>query len=160
MSARTQLIAALVAGCSMMPIAAHAALQDCDVSATPVAFGAYDPLVASPKQSVGTISVNCTVTLVALLVTWDIRLSTGSSGSFANRRMMNGASPLNYNLYRDADYGAIWGDGTAGTSYLSEITLFAVGTTSQSFSVYGRIPVAQDRPAGAYSDTIVVTLNF
>ena len=36
----------------------------------------------------------------------------------------------------------------------------AVGTTTTSFSVYGRIPVAQDRPAGAYTDTIVVTLNY
>lgn len=139
---------------------AEAALQSCNVSATTLAFGAYDPLRASPTDGVGTVSVVCTVTLVAILVTWDIRLSTGGSNSFASRRMLSGANQLNYNLYLDSGRSTIWGDGTASTSFVSGITLLAIGTNTLNFSVYGRIPAGQDRGAGSYSDPIIVTLNY
>lgn len=160
MNARTTTGATLATLLTFISPAARAALQDCDVSATTVAFGAYDPLRASPTTSVGTISVTCQVTLVALLWPWDIKISTGGSGSYATRRMINGAHQLDYNLYLDSGYGTIWGDGTGTTSYLSALTLLAIGSSTHNFSIYGRVPAGQDRGAGSYSDTIIVTLNY
>jgi spore coat protein U-like protein len=145
---------------ALMPAASQAALESCSVSATSVAFGAYDPLNASPAISAGTVSVTCTVSLIALLWTVDIKLSAGGSGSFATRRMTSGASQLDYNLYLNSARTTIWGDGTGGSSYASPLTPLAVGTTTQNFPVYGRIPAGQDRSAGAYTDTIVVTIEY
>lgn len=160
MSARPQLIALTAAMLAMTSPASLAALQHCDVSATPLPFGAYDPLSASAATSVGTISVTCSVTLLALLVSWDIQLSAGSSASFAGRQMTNGASRLDYNLFLNSNYTIVWGDGTGGTSYVSALTLLAIGSTTRNYTLYGRIPAGQDLRAGGYSDTIVVTLNY
>ena len=65
---------------------------------------------------------------------------------------------LQYNLYKDAAYAQIWGNGTGGT-----VTL--VNTNSGSgvgptHTIYGRIPAGQDLPVGVYTDTIVITITF
>ena len=36
----------------------------------------------------------------------------------------------------------------------------APDTTPRTFAVYGRIPAAQDKPLGSYSDTVIATVNF
>jgi spore coat protein U-like protein len=41
--------------------------------------------------------------------------STGSSGTYALRTLRSGANVLNYNLYFDAAYTQVRGDGTNGT---------------------------------------------
>jgi len=71
-----------------------------------------------------------------------------------SRQMQSGAYSLTYNLYTDSLRSIIWGDGTSGT--------MLVGTTgtSATYAVYGRIPAAQDLPAGSYNDSITVTLTF
>jgi spore coat protein U-like protein len=157
---RRAVTGALALLCAIMPAASQAALQSCSVAATSVAFGAYDPLNASPTNSVGTVSVTCSVTLLALLWSWDIKLSAGGSGSLVTRQMTSGASQLNYNLYLDSGRTTIWGDGTGGSAYPSPLILLAIGTTTHNFPVYGRIPAGQDRGAGAYTDTIVVTIEY
>jgi spore coat protein U-like protein len=67
---------------------------------------------------------------------------------------------LNYNLFLDSNRSTIWGDGTGSTSYVSAGSLLAVGTSNRQYTVYGRVPAGQDRGAGSYTDTIVVTLNY
>jgi spore coat protein U domain-containing protein, fimbrial subunit CupE1/2/3/6 len=139
---------------------AHAVLESCAISATSVAFGSYDPLSAAPADVAGTVSMTCTVTLVAAGASWNIRLSVGGSGSYAPRRMASGGNFLNYNLYTNAGRTTVWGDGTGGTSYISGSQTLLIGNTAFNYPVYGRIPVAQDRPSGSYTDTIIVTLNY
>lgn len=151
---------AVVALALAAPNCAHAILEGCDVSATNLAFGVYDPLSAAARDSVGTVIVSCSVTLVGLLVSWDIQLSTGGSGSYASRRMTAGAQTLAYNIYTNPTRTVVWGDGTAGTGRVSETKLLAVGVTQSVYAAYGRIPAAQDRPPGTYTDSIVVTLTF
>ncbi|MET0291025.1 MAG: spore coat protein U domain-containing protein, partial [Steroidobacteraceae bacterium] len=82
------------------------------VSATPVSFLTYDPLSATPKTAVGTITVGCVG--LGLLPNATIKLSSGTSSSFAPRTMKSGIHTLNYNLYTDT--GAVWGDGSPGTA--------------------------------------------
>lgn len=135
----------------------------CIVSATPVNFGVYDPLLATPDDTSGTITVICTnrpppgnVDLVYLL-----RLSRGLSGTFRPRQMAAGAERLDYNLYLNAGRSLIWGDGTELTLFLpGSMRLTGNRTLTQTHTIYARMPARQNADAGNYTDTIVVTLEF
>lgn len=104
--------------------------------------------------------MTCTAILVGVSASWDILLSTGSSGSFSPRRLFSGGNSLLYNLYTSAGRTQVWGDGTAGTAKVSDSQLLLVGTNQYSYTTYGRIPALQDRAPGAYMDTITVTVNY
>jgi spore coat protein U-like protein len=145
---------------SLMPAPALALGLDCTVSATGVAFGNYNPTNGTPTDAAGNVHVFCTVLLVSVLAQTNISLNTGGSGSFASRKMSSGANQLNYNLYREASHTTIWGDGTGGTSIFTDNTLIAVLGTSIDHTIYGRIPAGQYVPAGGYTDTITVTVEF
>jgi spore coat protein U-like protein len=80
---------------------------------------------------------------------------TGSGATVAVRKMSNGGNTVNYSLYSDSGRSTVWGN-TVGTD-----TVAATGNgTSQSYTVYGRVP-AQTTPAAAtYTDTITVTVTY
>lgn len=129
------------------------AINDCTISANPVNFGPSN-LLASPIRATGTLSVRC-VNNNAFRIT----LNGGTvAGSVAARKMKpagGGTDRLSYRLSTSLD-GALWGDGTAGTSvYTGTGTGSTVGIT-----VYGMLP-AQATPApGDYSDTVTATVYF
>jgi spore coat protein U-like protein len=152
--------AAIACALACAPPPAMALLQSCTVAATTVNFATYNPQSATTDDAVGTVTVTCSVTLLGLLESWTIALSTGGSGTFANRQMSSAGHHLTYNLYTNATRTTVWGDGTAGTSVVSDSRLLSVGTNNYSYSVYGRVPIAQDRPPGTYVDGITVTLNY
>jgi spore coat protein U-like protein len=139
-----------LAGGLFLMLPGQAAARCTNVSATAVAFGSYNPMSATPLDAAGSISYACTPNTPPL-----ITLSRGSSSTFLPRRL-GGAAGLSYNLYLDAARTVIWGDGTGGTSALNGPTT----RPSATVPVYGRIPPMQDVAAGAYTDLIVVTLNF
>lgn len=144
----------------LLPGTAHA-IADCTVSATGVAFGNYAFTDPAPTDTTGNVQVSCTLSgLISLNVNYTILLSTGGGGSYAPRKMTNGANPLRYNLYTNAGRSTVWGDGTAGTSVVSDGYLLGIGTTVRNYPVYGRLPASQNTPAGAYADTITVTVNY
>ncbi len=65
---------------------------------------------------------------------------------------------MNFNLYKDAAFTQVWGDGTAST-----FTVAGTGSgllTANSLTVYGQIPVSQDKPTGTYSSLITVTVSY
>lgn len=136
---------------------AAACLGVMSVSAVPVNFGAYNPLSASEKTATGQVSVTCNLLFgLGLLPSFTVALSTGTSGSYAPRKMANGAQRLSYNLYDDA--GSVWGNGLGGTVLGSFNGVLSLGTLN--FPVKGRIPVGQDVASGAYADTITVLVDF
>ncbi|MDN3556612.1 Csu type fimbrial protein [Halomonas maura] len=153
------LLILLVAGLGM-PRPAAALLESCEVSATGVSFGTYDPLDASDTEAAGNVEVTCTVVLVGLLVTYDIELSTGGSGTYFPREMASGTNSLEYQLYTDATRATVWGDGVSGTGTRGFNTFLSVGTHTQDYAVYGSIPAGQMVEAGSYSDTITVTVLY
>lgn len=119
----------------------------CTVTTTPVVFGAYDALNATPKDGVGVVDTSCTVnTSIAA------RLGPGN-GTVMARKMMNGAHSLNYNVYIDAARTNVWGGESAG------FTNFGSGKR-MIMTVYGRIPAGQAKPGGTYSDVLVVTVVY
>jgi spore coat protein U-like protein len=133
---------------------------DCNVSTTGVAFGNYNPTNGSPTDATGNVHVFCTVLLVSVLSQTNISLSKGDSGSFTPRKMSSGANQLNYNLYKEASHTTVWGDGTGGTGIFTDNVTIAVLGTSIDHTIYGRIPAGQYVPAGSYTDTITITVEF
>ena len=87
----------------------------CAVSATGLNFGVYDPLSAAPLVATGQVTVTCGLAGgMAVRVSLATSYSIGSGGSYALRTMRAGANPLNYNLFFDAAFTQICGDGYRG----------------------------------------------
>ena len=143
----------------VLSTAARAQPVTCTVSATPVSFGSYNVFNASPLDATGTITVHCT-NLVSLFVNYTVKLSKGLSSSYAPRQMANGANRLDYDLYTDATRLTVWGDGSAGTSFISNGFLVVLLGVTANHTVYGRVPALQNVAVGSYSDNITVTLTF
>ena len=125
----------------------------CTISTTAVSFGTYNVFNASATAANGTVTYHCGSADHNIV----IDLSTGS-GTYATRTLKKVAENLNYNLYRDAAFATVWGDGSGTTGH------YTIGNppnnTDVNLTVYGRITALQDVSAGAYSDTVVATINF
>lgn len=134
----------------LAPGFAHAA---CSVAPTSVAFGVYSPFNVAPTDTAGTLRVSCDTATVG----YTLLLSPGGAGSYLPRRLDGGVYTLAYNLYTDALRTIVWGDGSGGTTTLSGA--FAL-PGAIDHTVYGRMPAQQNVGAGAYTDTLTVTLNF
>ncbi len=134
----------------LAPGLTHAA---CSVNSTPVAFGTYSPLYVAPTDTAGTLRVSCD----AATLGYTLLLTSGGAGSYSPRRLDGGAYTLAYNLYADALRSVVWGDGSGGTATVSGA--FAL-PGAIDHTVYGRVPAQQNVGAGAYTDTITVTLDF
>jgi len=139
---------------------AYAVLATCSASATGVAFGPYDVFSATPTEATGDISVSCTGLVVSVLISYDIQLSPGSSGAYSARALVSGPHSLAYNLYTDSIRTVIWGDGSSGTSTVSDGYALGLFTVTRQYPVYGRIPARQNAFVGSYNDTLIVTVNY
>ena len=119
--------------------------------ATTLDFGSNGVLTSALDQS-STITVQCTNT-----TPYNVGLSSGAApgATVTTRKMTNGAATINYSLYSNAGRTTNWGN-TVGTD-----TVSATGDgASQAFTVYGRVPAQTTPAAGAYSDTITVTVTY
>lgn len=141
-----------------LPVAANAAT--CNVSATTVGFGGYDTLSPLNDDATGTVTVSCSGGLISLLVSYNILLSKGGAGTYTPRRMASGSNTLNYNLYTNITRTTIWGDGTGGSSIVSDGYLVGLFVVTRNYTVYGRIPALQNVASGSYVDTITATVNY
>lgn len=144
------------------PVQALCVLCVCTTQTTNVAFGTYNPLAFGNVDSTGSVKVTCGG-VASVLLPFKIDISAGSSGSTGTRTMRNGANTLNYNLYTDAAYTTVWGDGSGATqNILGSFTLDLLGLSpAQNFWVYGRLPGRQlTAVPGVYADTINVTLTY
>jgi spore coat protein U-like protein len=126
---------------------------NCTISTTPVAFGAYDPVATNNTTGVdasasGTVVVACTKNTAATI-------DLGNGGNFSGtRRMSSGSDFLGYSLYSDAAHTSAWGSGASSVAYN------AASKNAATLDVYGLSPKGQDVSVGAYSDTVVATINY
>ncbi len=125
----------------------------CGVTANPIAFGSYLGTGAAPAiDAAGNIVVTCAGNNL-----YFVQLNNGNNVNGTQRRMLRTAGPaayLNYELYSDAARTQRFG------SSLFELVIGISNGAPQSIPVYARLPAAQVAPAGAYLDTIQVTLTF
>ena len=126
----------------------------CTIATSPVQFGGYNVFASAPTDSHGSVSYRCSGGAKNM---W-IAISRGDSPTWPQRTLAKGTERLLYNLFRDAARTAIWGDFSAGTSGYYEKD--PPNNQTITVPVYGRIPAGQDVSAGAYSDSVSVTVNF
>ena len=139
------------------PVTATVA-TNCLVSATALAFGTYAQGGGDVDQS-STVNVRCSVG-----TNFSVGLNPGATGgaTVTTRRMVSGANQLAYSLFTNAARTTNWGQ-TVGTDTVPGVGAgFGVPNTV-ALTVYGRIPdnvANQTLPAGAYSDTVTVTVTY
>ena len=140
---------------------------NCTISATSLAFGSYDPIVANK-----TTALNGTATVTVACVkgsTPTIGLGLGNYALSGTRRMRHATSTgefLSYEINKPPNVSA----GTActfpGTSPWgnSGVGLFtpaaAPDKNSRSFNVCGTVPAGQNVEVGIYTDVVVASVNF
>jgi spore coat protein U-like protein len=124
----------------------------CTIDPATLAFGNYD---ATANVDVST---NITVRCTSGSSYW-VGLGPGSNASGSARRMANGGNFLTYELYRDSNRTQVWdnADPAPATPHLSAGN---AGYSAYTTPVYGRIPASQIVPIGAYTDSVVMTVNF
>ena len=142
------------------PVLAQSAL--CSFTSTPgAAFGPYDDALATPTDTSTSVVVNCLRNGGPANITVTLQLGpSAGSGQIANRAMRAGAESLAYNLYRDAGRSLVWGQTAgvdAGTLGINGIP--NNGSKNGTFVIYGRIPAQQSVGAGAYTDSVQITVS-
>jgi len=132
-----------------------AVTRKCFVTTASLDFGQYDPVQANATAALdaqSTLTVACTKGTV-----FTIDLDNGVNATGDSRRMVGGAgSHLNYDLYQDPARTLRWGN-VAGQILDGGV---APSRDPRTFTVYGRIPGAQDVEVGQFQDTVLVTVNF
>lgn len=130
--------------------------SNCALSTTAVAFGNINVTANSNTDNTGGLSVTCT-SGTAWTASADAGVGTGAT--LATRVMLNGTNALNYALYTDSARTTVWGSGATGSS-TSTITGTGTGA-AQANTIYARVPSGQTGvPAGAYADTVGVTVTY
>jgi spore coat protein U-like protein len=123
---------------------------DCSISAANLVFGTYSGAQLDAQSQ---ISLTCTSGTA-----WNVGLNQGTfAGATVTTRKMTGpgTSSMSYSLFRNSARSQNWGN-TVGTD-----TVSGTGSgSSQSVTVFGRVPSAQNLPAGSYQDTIIATITF
>ena len=138
------------------PVTGWAAPTCAFQSTGPLSFGAYNVFDTTALASTATIAYVCQPKIV---VNPPIISASTGNGTYAARYMLNGTNRLYYNLFVDAAATTIFGNGSAGTATLTG-ELITKPDHFGSATVYGRVPAGQDVSAGAYTDTLVITINF
>ncbi|HXX10046.1 MAG TPA: spore coat protein U domain-containing protein [Burkholderiales bacterium] len=135
--------------------------NSCTVSAPTVAFGAISAGAAATNTA-NTITLTCnhkaTVSAVAL--------NNGSNASGTQKRMTDGTDFLNYLI--DVPTGATFNTCPAAgagpewnaTNTIVATSLFAASGGPKPINICASIPAAQYPEAGAYTDTVQITVTF
>jgi len=156
---------ALLVGASLLPtlpatavttatgnLTVHITITDeCRVQASDLNFGSHG--VFNTDFDVGsTIGVQCTA---GTAYTVALGVGNGAGASTAARKMTGPGGTLTYTLYSDAARTTLWGE-TVPTN-----TVGGTGNGSvQNIPVYGRVPIQTTPAAGAYADTVIISVTY
>lgn len=128
------------------------AVDSCDVTATDLSFGTYDPLNPSPTDADSVVTVTCTVDTGYVI---GLDAGVGNGASTDTRKLSNGNQAIDYSLYRDSGRKLVWGNTGDADTAAGMGTGMPVETP-----VYGRIPPGQTVKRGVYIDTVTVSVMF
>lgn len=125
----------------------------CIVAASALSFGSYNPTAGTNADATTTLSVTCTS---GTSYTVGLSAGNGSGATVSSRKLTNGGNTLNYALYQDSARTTNWGN-TPGTDTPASAV---AGSSATTLTVYGRIASGQNVPAGSYTDSVTVTVNY
>jgi spore coat protein U-like protein len=149
-----------IAGEATSSLSVSASVTDnCIIGSSPaVNFSAYDPIVANQSSALdqtGTVTLTCTQGAVATIALGPGENSANAVGTTRAMKKSGAANYLSYELYGDSARTTVWGTGVNAQTEPA-----APSDAAVNYTVYGRVPAAQDVPAGSYSDTVAITVNF
>nr|WP_187433356.1 spore coat U domain-containing protein [Serratia marcescens] len=105
----------------------------------------------------GSILIRCNP---GLSVSLALNVGNNVTGSIAGgRKLLNSATSetLLYQLYQDANYSILWGDGGNGGTVQ---TVSSTGST-QEIKIYATLMASSTLPtSGTYNDTVLVTVTY
>jgi spore coat protein U-like protein len=170
LAATTAALTAWAAGSKITTLNVTASVpQNCLITANAVSFGDYDPVAAnsstgSDVTATGSVSVTCTKSSTGVAIT----LGGGSNAVGATRRLAGTVTGdfLTYELYQPSAATAAAPCAYPGTVWNATTGIFSPNagtwgaTSAFSFNICGSIPKAQNVSADAYTDAIVLTINF
>jgi len=139
-----------------LPVQAQVALNCSFQSAPTLNFLTYDPNGANnatPLDQTTTIKVSCTKGATATA-----GIDTGThpgQATIGTRALGNGPKYLGYDLYQDPTRTLPWTNSGAGL-----YTFVSTDSAPASLNLYGRIFAGQNVPAGIYTDTLIITINY
>lgn len=149
----------MMSSCGM----AGTAWAGCTISSSGLAFGAYQPLTfdgrltSVDKTSTATISISCSGIVTG--GSYSIALGPSTVGNSMSPRYLanpQGGPNLAFNVYREGTHSMVWGDGPGVIG-----GLIPGGDSTQSHTVYGKMPAAQNTlRVGTYSGTLVMTVTY
>jgi spore coat protein U-like protein len=141
------LLLLLLCGALLMPRSAHAAGVTCTATVSPnLNFASYDPQVGTVSTQT-TLNWTCTASstfFVGSSATMCFSIGTGTGGGTqTSPRQMTGGTgtPLQYQIYSQANQGLAWGSVTNNNSVIRQVAFQSFGDTTQSGSItiYGSI---------------------
>jgi spore coat protein U-like protein len=118
----------------------------CTIAATDMAFPAYSQTANADTSSL--VTVQCTGTSGALGFTVD-----DGANFLVSRRLTDATNYLNYTIAVTQGAAAI------ANATAVPVTVSAVDGSGTA-TLFGRIPAQGNKPAGNYTDTVVVTLTY
>ena len=125
----------------------------CEISSAYVAFGTYDPLGSSRRDTIGSITVTC-MGNAGDAVSYSLLLDTmGQQGNY--RVMMNGVHQLNYLIFADNGYTQVWGDGNGGSTVVNDSYTMATHQSSRTYPLYGRVLSGQHQAKSNRAPVVV-----
>lgn len=151
-------LGALVLAVAPAPASAICIACSCDVSADPITFLPFNPLLTPTVNAAGVVHVSC-VGVAGAFVDQEVRMGPSArTGTFAREMEKTGGARLPYNLYLDAGRTQVWTE-TAPNTHIYNITLGLLAF-SYNVDVFAKIEDAGTAQPGAYTDTITVTLIY
>ena len=132
----------------------------CSIDVSTLDFGsnAGTALLGGNLNATTSVSVTCTSGSP-----YSIGVNNGSNASSGQRRMINGANYISYNLYTDSGHANAWTTASNSTTCTtSNSCLLGTGNGSaQLTSIYGVVPSVATAPAaGNYSDSVTMTVTY
>ena len=126
----------------------------CNITSTPMNFGAYDPMSSVPLTATGSFNISCKPNKQIFNIT--LQLTSGNSGSYSQRNMTSGGGDqLFYNIYANAAQTSVLGDGSGGSVSLTQIVS---RQAPWDLTFYGQIPALQNVTPGVYNDLLTATI--
>lgn len=137
----------LTAWLVMQPLAA------CELQLQALSFGVYDIFSPVPSDSISQLEISCAPDTL-----FRVSLDAGNTTLGFERQMQSliDTDRLRYNLFVDAGYQTIWGDGSAGTVTRSHLSTALPAV----LPLYGRIYPLQNVRPGQYRDAIIITVEW
>lgn len=131
--------------------------RDCQITAPPINFGTA-AFVGSFSPVVQSVTIRCTKDAA-----YTVGIGDGANYS-SGRRLANGGNFIAYEIYFPANSLSRWGSaGTERKSSADASTNAGIytGTSDQTFAYKAQVLAGQSTPpAGTYSDTLVLDVQF